>query len=145
MVGRSAEAIASRNAKSAARTRAVSVSWRPRAPRMRFEHARPDPQLVGEGLAQVALSRDVDGEQGRGLEEHEGQDHQGEQPRLETAAAHRAYLLPISNVRLVGSVGPKPTTWGRGSVRIPAYQTRTSYFPSGRPGSSARPLVVRAK
>ncbi len=30
-------------------------------------------------------------------------------------------------------------------MRIPAYHTRTSYFPSGRPDSSARPPAVRAK
>lgn len=45
------------------------------------------------------------------------------------------YLSPIRNIKLIGSSAPRRTDWGGGSLRIPSYHTRTSYFPSGRPDS----------
>ena len=85
-------------------------------------------------LPEVPPPRDVDGGQRRGHEQDEGAHHQGEQPRLETAAAHRGYFFPIWKVRLCCSLAPRLTGCGRGSLRIPAYHTRTSYVPSGRSG-----------
>ena len=102
---------------------------------MRLSTRAPTRSSLGEGLPQVPLPRDVDGDQGRRLRAARG-------PRPSGRAASPGNCGGSSRATCSrsGTPGssarrrPRLTGCGGGSLRIPAYHTRTSYFPSGRPG-----------
>ena len=142
--------MASRNAKSAAsHARGVGELASARLEDA-VEHARADAQLVGEALPEVPLPGDVNGDQRRRLEQDEGAHHQGQQPRLEAAAAgHRGYgagaavhagrLPPVGGGRPIPRPGAADVIFSSGVRSKRQYLGErpniTRYFLVQRPGS----------